>query len=381
LTNPDHPAKRKIAEWAESELVDPNLGARDESCQFWAEGWRRIAERGLAGAMVDPDYGGAGLSIFEALLACEGLGYGCRDAGLVFALAGHIWTMTPVIDRFGSDEQRQRLLPGMCSGERIVSFCISEAEAGSDTFAMGTTFVTEDGPEGPTYVINGDKAWVTMAPVADTFIVFATTDPKLGQWGVTAFVVDADTPGLQVGPNRPKMGMRTAPFADVHFEDCRVGSDAVIGSVGSGASIFTRTMETERAFILVGQVGLMERQLADATAFAKTRLQGGRPIIELQAVSHRLAEMKLRYDNARLQMYRAALLLAQGRPVAQAAALAKVQISEASVANSLAAVETFGARGYVTDYGVEADLRNVTGGVIYAGSNDVQRNIISRLLN
>ncbi len=384
LTDLDHPVKRKTAEWAAENLDDPTLSERDRDCRFWAEGWTRAAERGITALMVDPGYGGGGHDVIHALLTFEGLGYGCRDAGLAFPLSTQVWTMQPLIERFGTEQQKQRYLPGMCSGELKASFCITEAESGSDTFAMETSFTVEtpSGQEGvePVYVLSGTKSYITMAPQADVFIVFATSNPELGQWGVTVFLVDAETPGVSVGPNRPKMGLRTTPFADVSFDRCRLGPGDVLGSIGSGASIFSSAMEAERAFVLAGQIGAMERQLDDAVTFSRTRSQFGQPIGDFQAVSHRLADMKLRHDNARLQLYRAAILDAQGRPSMEAAALAKIQASEAAVASALDAVLTHGAQGYVTEFGVEQDLRNVAGGVVYGGTSDVQRNIVARML-
>ncbi len=384
LTNLDHPIKKKMAAWAADHLDDPALVERDRNCEFWVDGWRRAADAGVLGLLVDPTYGGAGGDVIDALLTFEGLGYGCRDAGLVFGLSTQVWTMQPLIERFGTDEQRKRYLPSLVSGEKRASFSITEAEAGSDSFAMSTTFDTIDGaggPESATYRLSGAKSYVTMAPKADVFLVFATADRALGQWGITVFLVDRDLPGVHVGPNRPKMGLRTTPFSDVTFDGCELGSESVLGSVGSGASIFSVAMEAERAFVLAAQIGAMERQLDEAGAYAADRSQFGRPINDFQAVSHRLVDMKLRHDNARLQLYRAAILDAQGRPSMEAAALAKLQASEAAVASSVDAILTHGARGYVTEFGVEADLRNVAGGMVYGGTSDVQRNIVARLLN
>lgn len=381
LTDLDHPVKRKTAEWAAEYLNDPELGQRDQNCEFWHEGWGLAAERGITGLLVDQAYGGAGHDVIHALLTFEGLGYSCRDAGLLFGLSTQVWTMQPVIERFGSEPQKQRYLPGLCSGAMRASFCITEEESGSDTFTMGTTYETIEADNGdPTYRLTGTKSYITMAPEADVFIVFATSDKALGQWGVTVFLIDRDHPGLSVGPNRPKMGLRTTPFADVTFDGCQLGQEHVLGAVGSGASIFSAAMEAERAFVLAAQIGAMERQLDTAVAYSRDRTQFGQPIGEFQAVSHRLADMKLRHDNARLQLYRAAILDGLGRPSMEAAALAKIQASEAAVASSMDAIMTHGAKGYVTEFGVEQDLRNVAGGVVYGGTSDVQRNIVARML-
>ena len=381
LVDLDHPTKRKTREWAEANLADPELAQRDVECRFWDEGWQRLAERGLIGLLVDPVWGGSGADVVEALLTFEGLGYGCRDAGLLFTLSTQVWTMQPLIERFGTDEQKRRYLPRLCAGEIQAAFCITEADSGSDTFAMTTRCTTEEGPDGTvTHALSGTKSYITSAPRADVFVAFATTDPALGQWGVTVFLVDRDTPGLSVGPNRPKMGLRTTPFADVTFDGCRLGPESVLGSVGSGASIFSTAMEAERAFVLATQIGAMEHQLDQAVRYSRERQQFGQPIGDFQAVGHRLADMKLRHDNARLQLYRSAMLFARGTPSMEAAALAKIQASEAAVASSVDAILTHGARGYVTEFEVERDLRNSAGGIVYGGTSDIQRNIVARLL-
>ncbi len=373
----NHPIKIEVAEWAAAKLVDPTLAERDVACRFWSEGWMLAADHGIQGTMVDPAYGGSGHDVITALLRFEGLGYGCPDAGLVFALSTQVWTMQPLLAQFGSARQKQRYLPGLVDGTAKGAFCITEAESGSDTFAMSTTFTPTDGGR---FLLSGHKSYVTMGPEADVFMVFATSDPQLGQWGVTTFLVDRNAPGVTVGPNRPKMGLRTTPFADVTFDDVELGADAVLGSVGSGAAVFSTAMEAERAFVLAVQIGAMERQLDDAVRFSRDRQQFGQPIGDFQAVGHRLAEMKLRHDNSRLQLYRSAALFALGRPSMEAAALAKIQASEAAVASSVDAILTHGARGYVTEFGVERDLRNTAGGIVYGGTSDIQRNIVARLL-
>ena len=378
----NHPLKRHTADWAAATLVDPDLEARDVACRFWPEGWQVAAEHGIQGLMTDPRFGGQGLDVVSALLIFEGLGYGCADAGLAFALSTQVWTMQPLLERFGSEAQQDRWLPGLVDGSLKGAFCITETDSGSDTFAMSTTF-TEDGDNDGNggFVLNGTKAYVTMGPEADVFIVFATKDPKLGQWGITAFVVDARSEGLTVGPIRPKMGLRTTPFADVEFRNVKVSADDVLGSVGSGAALFSTAMEAERAFVLAFQIGAMERQLDDAVTFSRQRKQFDQAIGDFQAVGHRLADMKLRHDNSRLQLYRSAMLFSLDRPSMQAAALAKIQASEAAVASSVDAILTHGARGYVTEFGVEQDLRNTAGGVVYGGTSDIQRNIVARTLH
>lgn len=376
LLDVDHPIKSASARWAEENLSDPDLAARDADCTFWHAGWKRLAERGYLGLVADPDYGGRGLELPAALLELEGLGLGCRDDGLVFAATTQVLTTALTMERFCTDEQKAQWLPKLVAGEAVGAFSMTEMESGSDAFALQTTAnETTDG-----YVLNGTKAWVTMAPLADVFIVFATTNADAGRWGVTAFCVPADTPGLTVSPNQPKMGLRTTPFAGVAFTDCHIPESARIGAVGSGASIFSASMEAERGFLLVGSIGALERTLRDSVDYAKDREQFGQPIGAFQGVSHPLAEVKLAHESARLLMYKAAALHQRGEPSMMAAALSKLAGSQAALAGALTAVEVHGAKGYVSEYGVERDLRNLGGGIIYGGASGIQKNIIARLM-
>lgn len=376
ILNDQHPEKEAAARWARENLADPGLLERDANCEFWREGWDRCAAYGIQGLVIPPELGGQGLDLVTAMLRFEGLGVGCDDAGLVFGLSAQIWTMQATLERFGSPEQKQRWLPLLASGQAIGSFAITEHEAGSDAFSITTEAKKTDSG----YVLNGTKAFVTLAPVCDVIMVFTTTNPEVGRWGITGFLVDVTTPGVSVGPNRPKMGLRTTPFADVVFEDCEVPESARVGGEGSGAAIFSSAMESERAFLLAGSVGQLERHIASAIEYANGRTQFGQPIGQFQSVSHEITEMKFAHEAARLMLYKAAALQAGGAPSMMAAALAKLSASEAAVAGAMSAIRVHGARGYVSEHGVERGLRDTVGGVIYGGSSGIQRNIIARLL-
>jgi len=372
----DHPTKLLASDWARNNLHDDDLVARDLACEFWHDGWTRIGEQGMFGLLASPEYGGQGRSLTAALLELEGLGLGCRDDGLVFATTSQVLTVGLALERFGTPEQAAAWMPRLVSGDAIGSFSMSEPESGSDAFSLRTIAHPVEGG----YILDGKKSWVTMGPLADVFIVFATTNPDLGRWGITAFCIPADAEGLTVGPNLPKMGMRTTPFADISFERCFVPESARMGAEGAGASIFSSSMEAERGFLLVGSIGALERVLCDAVEFGRGREQFGQPIGSFQGVAHALSEVKLAHESARLLMYKAAALQQRGESSMMAAALSKLAGSQGALAGALASVEIHGARGYVTEYGVERDLRNLSGGVIYGGASSIQKNIIARLL-
>jgi alkylation response protein AidB-like acyl-CoA dehydrogenase len=230
------------------------------------------------------------------------------------------------------------------------------------------------------YVLDGRKCLITFGPVADWVLVFATVDPALGRWGLTLFCVEAGTPGFTRLPVQEKMGLRTVPIGELCFESCFVPDAHRIGEEGAGASIFNRSQEYERACILAWQLGAMERQLADAVAYAKTRQQFGQPIGKFQAVAHRIADMKLRLETARLLTYRAAWLIGAGKPAALEASLANLHLGDAFVESSMDAIRVHGGRGYLTEYEIERDLRDAAAGPVYGGTADIQRNIIARNL-
>jgi alkylation response protein AidB-like acyl-CoA dehydrogenase len=376
LLDPDHEVKRSAASWAAEHLADPELPARERASTFWTDGFRRVAERGVLGLPVDPEHGGRGAPLAEVLLTLEGLGYGCEDNGLTFAVGAQIWSTQNALQRFGTHSQKQRYLAPLARGERLGAFCMSEPGSGSDAFALSTAAELE----GDSYVITGHKTWATFAPVADFFLVFATTRPDAGQWGISAFLVDAGTPGLDAPPNREKMGLRTTPFGDVLLDRCVVPVENRLGPEGAGASIFSTVLDDERAFLFAGELGTIERLIDTTVRFARERRQFDRPIASFQAVSHRLAEMKLRHETARVLLYKTALLAERQRPITLSSALTKLHATETATATALDAMKIHGARGYVAEFLVEREVRDALGGLFTSGTSDVQRNIVARLL-
>ena len=366
--------RSETIEFARTELGS-DMVARDQSQSFDPDLWQRCADFGILGSYVATQYGGRGRDTVTTVAVMEALGYGCADNGLTLALNGQVWAVQEPIQRFGSEEQKVRYLPMLASG-KYGAHAMSEVGSGSDTFAMTTTATRK----GDGYVLNGQKSYIGLAPVCDVALVFASTDPTIGRWGVSAFLVDSDTPGLTRSGNQTKMGLRTGPFGELTFEDCFVPDSALLGPEGAGASIFTDSMDWERSFILASHVGSMARQLDKSVDYARTRRQFDEPIGKFQSVSNRIADMKLRLETTRLLLYNAAWLIDTGQPAQLASALVNLHAAESFVASSTDAIRIHGAKGYVTEHGVERDLRDALGGVIYSGTSDIQRQVIARLL-
>jgi alkylation response protein AidB-like acyl-CoA dehydrogenase len=348
--------------------------ARDREARFDRDAWLRCAEFGVLGMPVPQEYGGLGLGLSELLAVMEGLGRGTRDQGLLFSLNAHLWTNSIPILLYGTDEQRQHYLPRLCDGSLIGANAASEPDAGSDIFSMRTRAVRD----GESYVLNGTKTFVTNAPVADLFVAYATINPALGAMGVTAFIVERDTPGLVVSRKLEKMGLRTSPMAEVVFEDCRIPVGQRLGREGRGAAVFECSMEWERGCILASCLGVMSRQLQECLDYARNRKQFGKPIGKFQSVANRLVDMKVRIDTCRPLVYRIGALKDAKQDATVEAAVAKLYVSECFVKSCLDAVQTFGGYGYMQEQQIERDLRDSVSSTLYSGTTDIQRNIIAR---
>lgn len=360
--------------FAERHLNHDLIERNRDGAWSW-DAWRACAEFGLFGLVVPEAYGGRDLDLLTAIAALEGLGYGCRESGLPFAVNSQLWSTQPALAKFGSEEQKQRYLRPLVEGRAVGAFGITEPSSGSDTYALQTKAVKVDGG----YVLSGTKAYITFAPIADFAIVFATTDPERGRWGITAFLVDRGSDGFWTDPVEEKMGLRTTPFGKLCLDDCFIASENRLGPEGGGMAIFTRAMESERSYIFASQIGRMERQIEECVAYANERKAFGRPIGKQQAVSTRIADMMVRLETGRNLLYKVAWLETQGRPLLKEAAMAKLYLSECFVESSLDAIRIHGAKGYATEFEVERDLRDSVGGLLYSGTNDIQRNIITQI--
>ncbi|SDN75836.1 L-prolyl-[peptidyl carrier protein] dehydrogenase [Streptomyces sp. cf386] len=358
-----------------------NLGAQvaehDRNATFDEIGWKACADFGVLGWPIKKEYGGGGLDPLTAIMAYEALGEGCVDNGLVFAINNHLFACAVYIADHGTEEQRHRWLPALCDGSLVGAHALSEPETGSDMLSLTTTAVRD----GDGYVLNGTKKFISNGPRADLFIVFARTggDDVAPQRALSAFVVPADTAGL-TARDIPKAGLRGTLMGEITFDGCVVGEDQRLGAEGAGYQLFTSTMEWERGFMFASQVGVMSRLTDQCAKYAAGRRQFGRPIGAFQSVSHKIADMRVRLELARLMLYKVGWLRSEGRLAMQEASMLKLYVSEGLKATALDAMQIHGARGYTEELGIEREVRDVLAGTIYGGTSDIQRSIIAGLM-
>jgi alkylation response protein AidB-like acyl-CoA dehydrogenase len=280
------------------------------------------------------------------------------------------------IQRFGKEALKQRYLSAICNGTMIGAHAITEPSSGSDALGMKTTAVAD----GDFYVLDGSKTFITNGPIADLFIVYARTDPKPGAWSVSAFVVERNTPGFSVGPPMEKMGLRTSPLCELFFDNCRIPAGNMIGKPGLGFSILDYVMKWEILCSFIINVGEMQHRFERCVEYARTRRQFNTPIGSFQSIANKIVDMKIRVETARSWLYQTGARFQAGANVTTDIAIAKLLASESNVASALDAIQIFGGNGYMTEYGLEKELRNAVAGTIYSGTSEVQRDRIAKML-
>ena len=364
-----------ISKFASQEL-NRDLIENDHNGVFNRDGWKKCGHLGIQGLSVPVDDGGLGQDSLTTVGALERLGYVCRDNGLVFSLNAHMWTVCMPLVAFGTEEQKRRYLPGLCNGDLIGGNAMSEPSSGSDAYSLRTTAKKE----GSNYVLNGSKIFVTNGPVADVVVVFASVDRSKGASAISAFLVEKTFPGFSVARPLEKMGLRTSPMAELFFDGCRVPEENRLGREGAGVSLFTHSMTWERGCILASAVGSMERLLETCVRYAKERKQFGQSIGKFQLIASKIVDMKLRLETARYMLYHGAYQRTLGRSAVMEAALAKLHISECWVKSCDDAIQIHGGYGYMTEYGIERELRDAIASRLFSGTSEIQRNIIASLL-
>ncbi|MPZ47514.1 MAG: acyl-CoA dehydrogenase [Betaproteobacteria bacterium] len=376
ITDEQRMLRDSIVKFAQGELND-NVIERDRDHVFSHELWRKCAQIGIQGLPVAEEYGGIGADALTCAMALEALGYGCRDGGLVFSLCAHLLACVVPMWRHGNEAQKARYLRGLCDGSLVGAHAITEPGSGSDTFAMRTRAERS----GAGWRIHGTKTFISNAPVADVAIVFAVTDPAKGfHGGITAFVVDRDMPGFTRGQKMEKLGLRTSQIGELVLEDVIVPEDAVLGSVGGGAAVFSTAMDWERVLLVAAHLGTMQRLLETSVTYARTRTQFGQQIGKFQAVAHKISDMKVQLEAGRLLVYQSAWRLEHARSAALDASIAKLFVSESLVKTALDTVQLHGGYGFMVEFEVERALRDAIGATIYSGTSEMQRSIIARWL-
>lgn len=369
------PLQESACEFARKLPAAPAPGADPgEKKRLLRAAWKQCAEYGLFSMAVPTALGGDGFSNVEILDVLEGLGEGCTNDGLLFAIGAHLWAVIQPIVHFGTPEQRERYLPRLMSGEWIGAHAMTESENNSG--AASTRYAETDGG----YTIDGLKLFITNAPAADLFVVFATRDPLLGSRGSSAFLVEAGESGMVAGPDERKLGLDGSMLSSVALRDVVVPRDRMLGPRDGGRDVFTCAMQWERLFILAPILGAMKRQTQRTVEYARERRVSGRPIAKLQMVSGRIADMYVRYLTMRAFLRESAALREEGELNTARISAAKLMLAEAGVQQHLDALRIHGGYGYMAEAGIESELRGAIGGLIYSGTAEIQRVMIAHEL-
>jgi butyryl-CoA dehydrogenase len=372
LTEDQELFKRTIHEFAEREIV-PIAHDLDEREEYPRQSVAKMGELGLLGMLVPEEYGGAGTSTLDYVLAMEEVSWADASHSVVVSVNNSL-VCEPIV-RFGTDEQKRRYLPALAQGTYVGAYCLSEPTSGSDASNMSTAARLD----GDAYVLNGTKSWITNGGEAGLYLVYALTNPDVVKArGITAFLVPADTPGLRPGAREKKLGIRASSTTQIFFEDCRVPLDAVIGKVDEGFRIAMATLDGGRIGIGAQALGIAQRAFDESVRYARDREAFGHPIAEFQGLQWRLADMATRIESARLLVYRAARMKDAGAAFSKEASMAKLAASETAMFCAHAAVQMFGGYGYTREYPVEKLFRDAKITEIYEGTSEIQRLVISR---
>ena len=370
LTKTEQLFRQMIREFAENE-VKPLAAEIDEEERFPVETVEKMAKLGIFGIPFPVNYGGAGGNNILYSMAVEELSRVCATTGVV--VSAHTSLCAAPIYEHGTEEQKMKYLPKLCSGEWLGAFGLTEPNAGTDAAAQQTTAVDA----GDHYILNGNKIFITNAAYAHVYIVMAMTDKSQGTRGISAFIVERDFPGFSIGKKEKKMGIRGSSTYELIFEDCRIPKDALLGQEGRGFPIAMHTLDGGRIGIAAQALGIAEGALDRCIAYTKERKQFGRSIAQQQNTQFKLADMAARIEAAQLLVYKAAMAKATQKVYSVEAAKAKLFAAETAMAVTTEVVQLFGGYGYIREYDVERMMRDAKITEIYEGTSEVQRMVIS----
>ncbi|ARF17954.1 MULTISPECIES: acyl-CoA dehydrogenase [Sporosarcina] len=365
--------RKMVRDFAQKEVA-PTAAQRDEDETFDMDIFHKMAELGLTGIPWPEEYGGIGSDFLAYVIAVEELSRVCASTGVV--LSAHTSLAGWPLFKYGNEEQKQKYLRPLAEGSKMGAYCLTEAGSGSDAGGMKTTAKLD----GDDYVLNGSKIFITNGGIADTYIVFAVTDPESKHKGTSAFIVESTFEGFSVGKKEKKMGIRSSPTTEVVLDNCRVPKENLLGEEGDGFIIAMKTLDGGRNGIAAQAVGIAQGALDAAVDYSKERVQFGKPIVANQGISFKLADMATATEASRLLTYQAAWLESNDLPYGKASAMAKLMAGDTAMKVTTEAVQVFGGYGYTKDYPVERYMRDAKITQIYEGTQEIQRLVISRML-
>ncbi|MGN7175439.1 acyl-CoA dehydrogenase [Paenibacillus sp. FSL R5-0490] len=364
--------RKMVRDFAQAEIAP--FVEKMEQGEFPREILRKMGELGLMGIPIPEKYGGSEMDFTSYIIAIHELSRVSATVGVILSVHTSVGT-NPIL-YFGTEEQKQKYIPKLASGEYLGAFCLTEPSAGSDAGSLKSRAVKD----GNHYVINGSKVFITNAGEADVYIVFASTNPELGSKGISAFIVEKDTPGLVFGKDEHKMGLHGSRTLQLTFEDMRVPAENLLGNEGEGFKIAMANLDAGRIGIASQALGIAEAAFEAAAGYAKERVQFGKPIAAQQGVGFKLADMATSVEASKLLIYRAADMRQRGIKCGLEASMAKLFASKTAVDVTTEAIQVFGGYGYTEDYPVERYFRDAKITEIYEGTSEIQRIVISKQL-
>lgn len=356
------------------EKIEPVASENERNHKFPQEIIDEAAEMGLLGIAYPEEYGGAGMDFISYLIAVEEVSRACASTGVI--ISAHSSLACDPIFRFGTEEQKQKYLPKMLSGEKLGAFSLSESNAGSDAGATQTTAKKV----GDKWILNGSKLWATNGKQAGTFVLIASTEPELKTRGVSAFIVNSDTPGYSVGKVERKLGIKATSTTEIILDNVELPEDALLGEINKGFKVAMVTLDGGRIGIAAQALGIARASIEDAIKYAKERKQFGKPIADFQAIQWMIADMWCQYESAWLLAWRASKMKNEGLNYSREAAMAKLVASETAMFCANKCIQIHGGNGYTEDFNAERYYRDAKITEIYEGTSEIQRLVISRSL-
>ncbi|WP_432663307.1 acyl-CoA dehydrogenase [Wukongibacter baidiensis] len=370
LTKEQKLVVQAVREFAETE-IKPIAAEADQTGVFPIEQYKKMGTMGLIGLPYSTDYEGAGGDYLSYILAVEEISKADGSLGISYSVQTSL--CMGALNAFGTEEQKQKYLPDLCTGRKVGSFGLTEPNAGTDASGVQTIAVKD----GDHYVLNGQKCFITNSPIADTFVIFAMTDRSKGTRGISAFIVEKEYAGISIGKIEDKMGIRSSQVGEVVLEDCRVPAENLLGKEGKGFGIAMKTLDGGRIGVAAQALGIAEGALEETITYMKERKQFGKQLYKFQYLAFRMADLKARIEQARYLVYKAAMDKNDGKPYAVSAALAKMTASDCAMYVTTNCVQMLGGYGFIKEYPVERMMRDAKITQIYEGTNEVQRMIIS----